>query len=403
MDKSTRVGNPQSCFVEAIEEIANQIIGQLLKPSNGKSSQLKTAPLGLSVATYGNNIWGLWLGQVEAERRQLAQYLQQDYTVEVNQGFHVVISDLDPHKGTDILAGARALQYVWNWHSPENVLLEDTPRERVAVLFNPCNEPNNNQGIGNYGTKAQLDILQRIVQEQIPELTQSLKKATTLSHAMGLLQETRRTVLEIWLRHLRITSEADDFFALLRTQLLEIRNFLLMWLESTQVWESWQSTIANYANPYSEVGREVQSLLELYEESADINALLHQVNTLKSRYTEHLGLGEGGQRALRLLEVCRYFQTFIVATDNQEVLKYLADLDPSLLSLLPPHLQTLLHPQGLDVSILGLRGINIGTDQAQKAIDLALHYARWQSPHRTADTQLSIAFLRDPLILHRGG
>ncbi|MFZ4666383.1 MAG: hypothetical protein ACOYME_08145 [Prochlorotrichaceae cyanobacterium] len=399
LDKSTRVGNPHSLFVRSIQTIAQDITTALLTPETIGESCLKTKPIGLSVvAKNDQTIFGLWLGQAEPDRQRLTKIVQDAYTVTVGQDFQVVISDPDPYKATDILAGARALQYVCNWHSLENSLLRHTPRERVALMFNPCNESKNAGGVGNIGTKTQLDVLAAIVQDHWLLLQPKLQDAQKLSQVLSLLHESRNSVLHAWSLHLKVTSEADDFFDLLRTQALEIRNFQLMGLDDTPARDSLQSTLAHYGSAYNEVAQEVRTLLDLYRTDPDLDRLLQQIGTLQSRYAEHPGLGEGGQRSFRLLEICRSFQTFIVATDNVVVLTYLQHLDPPIVPHLSPALQTQLDTLSIDLSILGLRGVNIESDQAQKAIDLALHYAHWQN---SDPSPIDIVFLRDPLILKR--
>ena len=398
LDKSTRVGNPHSFFVQSIQTIAHDITKALLTSETIGQSRLKTKPIGLSVVGKDDQtIFGFWMGQEEPDRQRLTKIVQDAYTVTVGQDFQVLISDPDPYKATDILAGARGLQYVCNWHSLENSLLSNTPRERVALLFNPCNESKNTEGIGNIGTKTQLDVLGTIVQDHWSQLLSNLQHAQTLSQVMALLHETRNSVLHQWFFHLKVTSEADDFFNLLRTQVLEIRNFQLMALDDTQVRDILQSTLANYSSCYNAVEQDVTKLLDLYLTDPDLDLLLQQIGILQSRYAEHPGLGEGGQRSFRLLEICRYFQTFILATDKAAVLAYLQDLDPSIAPHLPPALHTELDRLSIDLSILGLRGVDIASDQAQKAIDLALHYAHWQNASRPVNT----LFLRDPLILKR--
>jgi len=398
LDKSTRVGNPHSVFVQSIQAIAHDITQALLTSETIGLSCLKTKPIGLSVVGKDEQtIFGLWMGQEEPDRQRLTKIVQDAYTVTVDQDFQVVISDPDPYKATDILAGARALQYVCNWHSLENRLLKNTPRERVAVLFNPCNESKNEEGIGNIGTKTQLDVLATIVQDHLSQLLPNLPQAQTLPEVMALLHESRNSVLHRWWFHLKVTSEADDFFDLLRTQVLEIRNFQLMELDDTPARDILQLTLANYASSYNAVEQDVAKLFDLYLTDPDLDLLLKQIGILQSRYAEHPGLGEGGQRSFRLLEICRYFQTFILATDNGAVLSYVHDLDPSIVPHLSPALQTELDRFSIDISILGLRGVDIASDQAQKAIDLALHYAHWQNASRPINT----LFLRDPLILKR--
>ena len=402
---STRVGNVHSAFVQFIETIAQDICKALLKPDlysiDSSQPHPRTAPLGLSVAASSDeDIWGLWLGQDEPDRRRLTRLVQDMYTVTLDQPVHVVISDLDPYKGTDILAGARALQYLWDWHCTTNPLLAGQGNNRVAVLFNPCYESQNAGGIGNHGTKEHLDVLEAIVLTRLPHLRQHLANLSDLEAVLGVLQTERQDILEEWYKHLKVTSEADNFFDLLYAQVLEIRNFDLMGMDSTQAQNELRETLENYSGSYNAVQRSVLGLVERYTQNSDLTALLEAIAQCQADYWEHPGLGEGGQRVFRLLGLCQTFQIFILATNNLEVLDYLAVLDPPLNGDLAPHLQGDLQQAGITLSVLGLLGVNSQDGQEQRAIDLALHYGQWLNP---PDTDLQVAFLRDPLIIHAPG
>ncbi|MEM8602294.1 MAG: hypothetical protein AAGF24_00470 [Cyanobacteria bacterium P01_H01_bin.121] len=396
MDPETRTGNPSSPFVKRIEAIADAIRHSLL---TRPGSRAQCIPFGLSVAGDRRGIWGVSLGTQETVRQPLAEAIKEIYTVPTSKTINILVADVEPHKATDILAGARPIQYVCNWDTEDNPLLAATPQERVAVLFNPCNEPQNNQGIGNHGTKAQLDVLGIMIHETLPTLKQQLQHVRSIQAGQQLLVQIRLKVLHAWRHHLEIVSETEVFFRKLRKLTLEIRNFQILGLDSTTVESDLLAILTDYSGECSDATIEVARLQTLYAETGDLQQVIDALEQLEALYEEHEGLGEGGQRALRLLDICDKFATLILATDNQAVLQYLKWLNPDLTDYLPTPLMAEWQQLDLRFSILGLIGLDIGADNAQVAIETATRYATYYSE---SPIQPCIGFLKSPVILqHR--
>lgn len=125
--------------------------------------------------------------------------------------------------------------------------------------------------------------------------------------------------------------------------------------------------------------------------------MITKIDQLQQYYQLSEGLGEGGQRVLRCLKLLHKFETFLLATDNQTVLDYLAKLDPDLNNYLPPALRKILDKQKIHLNLLGIRGINLTVYSPQQCLELAINYGQYYN-HESQD--LRIAFLQEPLIVY---
>ncbi len=394
----TRVGQEKNPFVRSLDHLAQVLGSSLLSKPN---SRVCTLPLGLSVATNSQGqIWGLWLGQQERDRQHLTTILQKTYTVPLSQALHIAIADVEPYRATDILASARPLQYLCQWDEADNPLLADTPRQRVALLFYPCYRTTAQDGIGNTGTKKQLDVLQQFVQACQGQLQVSLAGVERWEEVFDILAVYRQRVLEKWADHLHIASETEDFLALLKKLARLVHHFQSLKLDedATEIRNAFKAILKKYANPYGEVGQALGEFLKTYEADGEIEELLLQIRGLQDLYDEHEGLGEGGQRALRLLILLQKFETFLIATNNPAVLAYLSQLDPDIRSFLPSVLQSSLPAIDLRLGLLGIVGIDLHQNSPQAAIENAIAYARYHNP-QILDPHIGL--IQDPLILHR--
>ncbi len=391
MHADTRAGNGKSPFVQWIEMTARNIKEVMLHKRN---TDVLTAPYCLSVMGKSlDRIWGVAWGQDEAARAPLGEELKQAYTLELDDACDVLISDLELHKATDITAGARSVQYVCDWHDPANPLLAERLEDRVVLLFNPCNENLNNSGIGNDGTKQQLDVLLTQVTRRAWELGASLGACQSPDAVETLLLEARAAVLSEWKHHLITISEADRIFAELSVLALAAQRPDNP--NATAALRDLMAALHRYSQGHNDVNRAVQSLLSLATKASD-SKLLAAIEQTSQHFAEHEGLGEGGQRALRLLKICQTFGVFCLATDNVAVIDYLQHLDPDLTGLLSEPLQQYYRRSGQSARILGLVPLNLNHMSHQAAVDLAIAIGelRCQRPPR-------VSILTEPLILKR--
>ncbi len=389
-------GEPGSPFVRRVAATARSIRDAML---TRPQQRVMGAPYGLTVIGQAETqIWDLAFGQSETARQDLAALFTQRYTVSVETSLDIVISDVELHKGTDITAGARALQYVADWHRPDNVLLHQPTEGCVALLFNPCNEPKNNEGVGNDGTKQHMDVLGDLLQEMRPQLSKNLGYATTPQAAQMMLTIARQTVMGRWQQHLCSNSELTDW-------LLELQRLALLGLQQAQqgtvardLRKLLQERLDRYGWGPNHINRAIRRVDYQFQRSSDWVELVQALRELMTVYQEHTGLGEGGQRTIRLLKLCRTFKTLALATENLAVLNYLNWLDPPLTNHLPDPVRSLYHSQGIRASVLGLVPIHLKHTSADEAVQIAINYGHW---HKPTCPDLRVGFLTSPLILKR--
>ena len=389
-------GESGSPFVSRVAATARSIRETMLSQSKTRAmaAPYSFTAIGKSEAA----IWEVAFGQNEEARQALAATFQQRYTVSVKTPIDVVVSDVEPHKATDITAGARALQYVANWHRPDNLLLNHPDQGCVALLFNPCNEPKNNLGVGNDGTKLHLDVLGDFLQQVRPQLRKNLASAASPQAVQQLLTITRQTVLQRWQQHLCSNSEATDW-------LEELQRLAYTGMQQAQHGSVPRDLIQflcermdRYGRGPNHINRAILAIEYQFQKSGDWQGLLKSLGELASLYQEHEGLGEGGQRTIRLLQLCRTFKTLAIATENVSVLDYLNWLDPPLTNYLPEAVRSRYYRQGIRASVLGLVPIHLKHTSAHEAVRIAIHYGRW---HKPAVAEMQVGFLTHPLILKR--
>ena len=396
MDSKTQVGNPDSPFVRKLEITANNIRKAML---NRPGTAVMSIPYGLSVIAEGEQqIWGLSFGQTEASRGELAREWTEAFTVATATDFDLVISDVDPRYAADILAGARALQYICDWDIPQNSLLRHPDQGCVALLFNVCNELKNNSGIGNDGAKFHLDVLADITRRKAAEMVSRLAQASTVSQVLTLLSTAKSQVLQHWEHHLRAVSEANEWFESLRNLALEAYQREQLGLDNRSALQMLEDKFQQYGGDQNPITQAIAQIHQSLQTRPNLAATLAAIEKAAAIYQEHEGLGEGGQRTLRLLKICRHFKTCILATHNQAVATYFQVLDPDLTNFLPDDVQPFFQTHCFKASILGLVGFDLTRQTPQAAIDLAIDYGGWQKPYASP---LKTCFLQIPLILSR--
>ncbi|MEM0981272.1 MAG: hypothetical protein AAGH78_13485 [Cyanobacteria bacterium P01_H01_bin.58] len=390
-------GEPSSPFVSRIAATARSIRETML---TRPKTRVMAAPYGLTaIGKTEATIWDIAFGQDESARRQLSTLFTQRYTVTVKAPLDVVISDVALHKATDITAGARALQYLTDWHRPDNVLLNHPMQGCVALLFNPCNEPKNNAGVGNDGTKLHMDVLGDLLQQIRPQLSKNLASATSSEAVQMMLNIARQTVMERWQHHLSSNSELTDWLS----ELQRIANLGRQQAKQgdvpRHVTNLLYERMDHYGRGSNHINRAIQAIEYQFQKTADWEGLIRSLKALASLYQEHEGLGEGGQRTIRLLKLCRAFKTLALATDNLAVLNYLNWLDPALTHCLTPSVRSRYHQHGIRASVLGLVPIHLKHTSANEAVQVAINYGQWHKPDAR---NLQVGVLTAPLILKRG-
>ena len=396
LDSHTRVGSGENAFVRMLDHLAHALGDALLRDAN---SWARSRPLGFSILSlHQGDIHGFWWSQNESSRQGLTAVKQRSQTQTLPRPLHLVITEAELGKGTDMLAGARALQYVADWDSLDNCILMDTPHQRVALLFNPCNEPNNHNGIGNHGTLQQLAVLQALAQDHQPQLRSELSKVQSIAQCLNVLQHHRRAILSRWFQHLQLVSEMDDLLRLVG-DLVHLIQTLRRWDHNfVPLQEDLQAILSIYSSPHSPEGRAIADLLALFTAEVSLGVIIRQIQTLSRHYNHTIGLGAGGQRALRLYRILQKFEALILATTNETVLKFLTTLDPDLRPHLPPAIANIFADNHIACGVLGIVGINLNHQTVQGAVDGAIHYATFYNPDVS---QPHIGFLPKPLILKR--
>ena len=323
-DPQTRPGASGNRFVELVDHFALEIIRALRG-----TGRLQADPIGVSVVCrQQEQVEAFWIGDKEAERAQLMRPLLRERTLKLRESVQLVVADTEPGKGTDLLAGARSLHLLCNLNSADNPILCPEAPWKTAVLFNPCHESSNAHGIGNSGTVLHLQALLQFSLESWRELAKPGAQAGERSEA-PLTQRWRwsRTlktkILERWERYLHLVSEEERVFGALE-QALEAAEGS----RTAEPREMQPLALLDQALPHS-----FGAHRHLFEgcrsrllRSGPIEALAFLRNS--SDQLGFKGLGEGGQRALRLLALLRSFDQLVVATANPVVLDFLNQFNP---------------------------------------------------------------------------
>lgn len=393
---TARAGDPTSPFIKMIDTTAEGIQQAMI---SRPESQAMSVPYGFTVlAQDEDQIWEAAFGDHENYRQELAQNNYHSHVFYVDTTFNLVISDIEPKRGTDILAGARALQYICDWNEESAPLLKPPNQNSVALLYNPCNEPLNNSGIGNDGTKEQLDILLEMTQEHRDLIKGQLLKATSWQEIEKILRISRDDLLKQWQLHLQVVSEADQIWLQLEKLAKKVLADRSKGVFDYTIEQSLHKMLFKYAGKYNVTMKIISQLLQQYEQGHDFRGIIDQINSQVFAHQEHFGLGEGGQRALRLLKICQHFKYFFIATFNPVVISYIHQLNPDLTEYISPSLQDQSNFKSRSITLLGIQTIDLNTCSPQIALDIAYHYS---ASFESSAKGIEIAYLKKPVILRR--
>lgn len=403
-DRLTRPGQSGNRFVALVDHFAQAIIAALMPPSG----RLLARPIGISVvARLADQPEAFWMGSCEEQRAELMEPLARERTIALSEPVNVVIADTEREKSTDLLAGARSLHFLCNFDDDDNQLLCRASPCRTALLFNSCHEARNAHGIGNTGTMLHLQALKQFAQEAWQSLDRpdddwfSADSESSLLQGYRVGRQLKLAILDRWERYLHLVSEEDELFARLDSALSD----------SSRAQSSIKDvlTLLDHALPHSfGAHRHVLAGTRHRLMGSDADSAL----AFLRQATDQLGfkgLGEGGQRALRLLAILRTFDQLLVATDNPVVLEFLEDFCPPMASwACPDHLESLpTDVPALPLGLIGLLGISLQSMTPQQGLDLAvarhrqLQEAIGIATQPVRDLPLRVAFLQQPVILRR--
>jgi len=389
----TRPGEANNHFVKLLDYFTKEILAQL----RGGSSRLKANPIGVSVlARKTDQPDYIWVGDQDKNRSVLTMQLEEERTVALNQPVSFVIIDTERRKATDILAGARSLHFLCSFDDPSNQLLRSRPACRSALMFNACHEAKNSNGIGNAGTLLHLNALRSFVHESITEARDS----GLIEGNNGLSDNKRRNIKEAvlarWKNYLQLVSNEDDFFARVESLLIGIISANNNIQDKAQLLDELvRSLDDSFAHSFGNHRHVITGTRHHFAHSGARDALLFLQQSTNA--IGFKGLGEGGQRALRLLVILQKFDTLYIATDNQHVLQFLAELNhpPGISNIDQPPGRSLI---GAEPNILGLTGISLNDHSPQAALQLALDQHQDQTiPFNGSE----LAFIQEPVIIKR--
>lgn len=399
----TRPGGSGNRFVQLVDHFALEIIRALRA-----AGRMRTDPIGISVVCrQQERVEAFWIGDREPERAQLMRPLLRERTLKLRESVELVVADTEQDKGTDLLAGARSLHLLCNLNSAENpILCPDAPC-RSALVFNPCHETRNAQGIGNSGTVLHLQALLQFSLESWSALTVPAQRAAEdpevrLAQRWPWSRLLKSTILDRWERYLHLVSDEERVFVSLE-QAFEAADGA----PTSGSGGLGALTLLDQALPHSfgahrHLFEGCRSRL-LRSGPVEALAFLRQ----SSDQLGFKGLGEGGQRALRLLALLRGFDQLHVATANPVVLEFLDQFNPNpeprpssqAGARAEPAIH--LHPFGL----IGLHGLSLREYSPQQALDRVLEQherlcrALSTAGSRECAAVRRLAVLQQPVIL----
>ena len=370
LDPATGRDDAANPFVRLLDHYADAISAALLAAPDAR---LASPPWGFSVLCADpacDDLHGVWLGQRDADRAVLARQLVAARTCRLSRPLNLVVVDAERNKATDILAGARSLHGLCAADRPGHRLLCSSAPLRTALLFNPCHEQRNAGGIGNSGTKLHLDALGVCVREQVPLLQRGLERASTAAERRNCWRRARARCLRRWRRHLQWFSAEEQHLRQLLTLLDQLTGSvtpLQVSASSSAVDRLLRHTTVMPALP----PRRWQQMANLWA-AGRCSSLREQVQHWLA-LDDLQGLGDGGQRALRLLLILERFDRLVIATDNGVVQAYLEELSPDLSCLMDAE-----YFDGVSASLpfrhdlLGLSSIDLRQCSPGQALDCCL-------------------------------
>ena len=389
----TRPGEANNHFVKLLDYFTTEILAQL----RGGSSRLKANPIGVSVlARKTDQPDYIWVGDQDKNRAVLTKQLEKERTVALDQPVSFVIIDTEKRKATDILAGARSLHFLCSFDDPSNQLLRSRPACRSALMFNACHEAKNSNGIGNAGTLLHLNALRSFVHESITEARDSGLIAGNHTLSDNKRRKIKEAVLARWKNYLQLVSNEDDFFARVESLLMGIISANNNVQDKAPLLEELVHSLDDsIAHSFGNHRHVITGTRHHFAHRGARDALLFLQQSTNA--IGFKGLGEGGQRALRLLVILQKFDTLYIATDNQHVLQFLAELNhpPGISNIDQPPGRSLI---GAEPNILGLTGISLNDHSPQAALQLALDQHQDQTIPFNGN---ELAFIQEPVIIKR--
>ena len=389
----TRPGEAHNHFVTLIDHFTKEITTHL----RGEFGRLKADPLGVSVlAKIADQPDCIWVGDQDKNRAVLTKQLEMDRTVTLDHPVSFVIVDTEERKATDILAGARGLHFLCSFDDASNQILIPRPDCRSALMFNACNEIKNSNGIGNAGTMLHFNALRSFVHESIAEARDSGQIQANKDLCDRKRSQIKQAILKRWEDYLRLVSNEDKFFARLETLLISIISAdTQAEAKAPLLKELAQCLDEPFAYSFGNHRHVITGTSHHFANSGARDALIFLQQS--TNFLGFKGLGEGGQRALRLLVILRKFENLFIATDNQHVLYFLFELNH------PPGIANLDQPSGrspiiAEPNIIGLTGISLKDYSPQAALQVALgKHHKQTTPFNTAE----LAFIQEPMIIKR--
>lgn len=367
-------------FVALIDAVAESIVAALLQD---RRSRLALPPLGFSlVVNRQGQPLASWLSEQERDRGQLAALVARRQTVSLERPVSFVIADCEHNKATDLLAGARNLHLLCMAHSDSNPVLDALAPRRIAVLLNPCHEAANQGGIGNRGTVDHLEALRAFRQEELEQLLQRLEAVgPDALDPSAACRRSRARLLSRWEHYLRHSAEDEAAMELLIVRLERLAQGEQAGAAAAEA----AAALLQESIDHSWGGR--RRLLEQARTrlAGGVEAAAGWLRQAAATWLFQ-GLGEGGQRALRLLCLLRHFDELLVVTANPAVLAFLESLDPPLQPL-----PAVAAPGG---RLLGLRGADLRQEDISTMLER--EWTRHQALFSGRDP--GVLLVRDPVL-----
>lgn len=409
-DPLTRPGADGNRFVQLIDHFAQAIISALRSPSG----RLRCEPIGISVVSrQPDEVEAFWLGEKEEERACLMKPLIEERSLMLRGSINLVIADTERDKGTDLLAGARNLHLLCNANTSANPILCPSSPYRTALLFNACHERRNAHGIGNSGTVLHLQALLQFSleawrQQPNPGQSNGTIEAEALDGTQNGGAPLKAAILDRWERYLHLVSEEERVFGALEESLdTVVRQGRADGRALANPLELLDQALPHSFGAHRHLFSGTRARLLGLGAEAALDFLRQSSDQLGFK-----GLGEGGQRALRLLTLLRHFDCVHVATDNAVVLDFLNQFNPE--ATAQDHAGTCRTDSGSGdssrggrqpIGLIGLHGISLNEHTAQEALELALshHNGRRQPDGLTTESgdwlEPRLAFVQQPVIL----
>ena len=398
----TRPGASGNRFVQLVDSFALQIIRALRA-----TGPLQADPIGISVVSrQQDRVEAFWMGDREEERAGLMEPLLRERTLRLRENVELVVADTEQEKGTDLLAGARNLHLLCNLNTRDNPILCPKAVCCSALLFNACHAGSHGLGIGNSGTVLHLQALLQFSQERwrsllSPEEMQRRRPGALPVGQWDLHRRLKTTILDRWEKYLHLVSNEEQVFGELEQALEEAcRSEAVETIRLMKPLALLNASLPHSFGAHRHLFEGCRSRLLDRGPLVALDFLRQSSDRLGFK-----GLGEGGQRALRLLALLRTFDQLHVATANPVVLHFIDQFNPPAVQANNdggnPVQAIDLHPFGL----IGLHGLSLRTQSPQQALERVLEdhdqicRTKSRETERTGTPMRRLAFVQQPVIL----